>query len=56
MSLWLTELLSNWTALVFVLSGLLLAGCRAGRLRMRGAGRHIDVDPDIRVRVTGKIS
>ncbi len=58
MSTWLIDVLSSWAPLVFLLSGLLLAGYRACRRPApgTGTGRQIDVDPDIRVRVTGKIS
>lgn len=56
MSTWLIELLSTGAPLVFLLSGLVTAGYRACRKRLPGAGKKIDVDPDIRVRVTGKIS
>ena len=56
MNTWLIELLGTWAPLVFVLSGLVIASYRACRKRMSGTGKQPDVDPDIRVRVTGKIS
>lgn len=50
------ELLSTWTPFMLLSSGLLLACYRACRKLMPGAGGQVEVDPDIRVRVTGKIS
>lgn len=50
------ELLGTWTPFIFLSSGLLAASYRVCRKLLPGAGRQVEVDPDIRVRVTGKIS
>lgn len=56
MATWVIELLASWAPLMFLLSGLLMAACRAWHKRITDADRQTEVDPDIRVRVTGKIS
>jgi hypothetical protein len=56
MATWVIELLASWAPVMFLLSGMLMAACRAWRKRITGADRQTGIDPDIRVRVTGKIS
>lgn len=56
MSALIIDLAGSWMPFVLLLSGMLSAGYRARRKQSPDTASHMDVDPDIRVRVTGKIS